>query len=181
MEDEYLDSLIEDLNQKEEEKTEAYFGLLLLRIKSLTLQIHRNTEQAEKECKLINQWTSMKNFQLCERIYHLENQLEGFIRERKQKTIDLPNGILKFHKRPDRIEVSDMELFLKNASHEILTIIPESCTPNLNKIKAYIKTRPIPPGINLIEGEKTFTYKIKGLDDDREEENRNGVEQAGSI
>ena len=55
MEDEYLDSLINELNQKEEEKTEAYFDLLLLRIKSLTLQIYRNTEQAEKECKLITQ------------------------------------------------------------------------------------------------------------------------------
>ena len=74
-----------------------------------------------------------------------------------------------------------MELFLKNASLEILYVIPETYTPNLNKIKAYIKTKPIPIGVNVIEGEKAFTYKIKGLDDDREKETGNGVEQTGSI
>lgn len=153
MEDTLLDELIREIEQKDEDKTEAYFDLLLSRIKNLTIQIQRKITEAEKECTLINNWAFMKNNQLTDKIRFLESQLEGFIRERKEKTIELPNGTLKFHKRPDRVEIDDLELFIKNAEEELLTIIPQKSVPNLNKIKAYIKTKPLPLGVTLLSGE----------------------------
>jgi len=181
MEEDYLDVIIKEIEEKEEEKTEAYFDLVLSKIKSLTLQIQKNFTQADKECVLINNWTQMRNNQLSQRIRFLEARLEGFIREKKEKTIELPNGTLKFHKRPDKVEIIDSELFLKTALPELLTIIPQSSVPNLNKIKAYIKTKPVPPGIIVLKGNEEFSYKLKGLENVAEKETEPGIQQAHSF
>ena len=39
------------------------------------------------------------------------------------------------HKKPDRVEIEDLDLFLKKAKPEMLTIIPEQVKPDMNKIK----------------------------------------------
>ena len=74
-----------------------------------------------------------------------------------------------------------MEVFLKNARPELLTVIPESVKPDMNKIKSYIKTHPIPSGVTVIEGKEEFTYKLKGVNNGRAEETGVGVEQSPSI
>ncbi len=38
----------------------------------------------------------------------------------------------------------------------------------MNKIKNYIKSKPVPPGIKVIEGKEEFTYKLR---EESEEEN----------
>jgi len=166
----FLDELLQEAELKEEEQTEAYFDLLLLQIKQLTKQIEYNFSQSEKECSMINSFVLHKNAQLQERIKWLELKLQTFILEKKEKTIALPNGTLKMHKKPDRVEIEDLELFLKKAKPEMLTVIPEQIKPDLNKIKAYIKTKPFPPGIKILEGKEEFTYKLR---EESEEENNN--------
>ena len=104
-------------------------------------------------------------------------KLEAYIRERGDKTISLANGTLKMHKKPDRIEVEDLELFLKNARPEWLTVIPEQAKPNLVAIKNHIKTRPIPKGVKVVEGEIEFSYKLNGAENGKEEVGT-GFEQA---
>ena len=177
----FLDELLLEAEAKEGEQSEAYYDLVLLQIKTITQQIEKNFAQAEKECEIINNWALTRNSMLTERVKLLELKLKAFILETKEKTIDLPNGILKMHKKPDKVEITDIELFLKNAKPNMLTIIPESVKPDLNKIKAFIKTRPIPSGVTVIEGKEEFTYKLKGLNDAREEETGTGAEQTSQL
>ena len=177
MEINFLDELIKTAEDKEEQQTEAYFDLLLLSIRTLSQQIAYNFNEAEKECSLINNFVLHKNTQLQERIKWLELKLEAFIREREEKTITLPNGTLKMHKKPDKVEIEDLELFLKKAKPEMLTIIPEQVKPDLNKIKTYIKTKPVPPGVKILEGKEEFSYKLNGEDNGRKKETGTGVEQ----
>lgn len=177
----FLDELLEEAESKEGMQTEAYYDLVLLQIKTLTLQIEKNFTQAEKECELINNWALTRNSMLTERVRILELKLKAFILETKEKTIDLPNGILKMHKKPDKVEITDIELFLKNAKPNMLTIVPESVKPDINKIKASIKTKPIPAGVTVTEGKEEFTYKLKGLNDAREEETGTRAEQTHQL
>jgi hypothetical protein len=164
----FLDELLQNAELKENEQTEAYFDLLLLQIKRLTKQIEYNFSQSEKECSIINNFVLHKNAQLQEKIRWLEMKLEAFIREKKEKTISLPNGTLKMHKKPDKVEIENIDLFLKKAKPEMLTVVPESYKPDMNKIKNYIKSKPVPPGVKVIEGKEEFTYKLR---EESEEEN----------
>ena len=143
-EESFIDIMIREAEEKEEKQTEAYYDLLLLQIKNFNHQIEKNFSEAEKECQIINNWALMKNAQLNERLTFLELKLEAFIKERGEKTIDLPNGILKFHKKPDKVEITDLGVFLKSAKPELLTVVPETVKPDLNKIKQFIKTHTIP-------------------------------------
>ena len=167
----FLDELLQEVELKEEEQTEAYFDLLLLQIKQLTKQIEYNFSQSEKECSMINSFVLHKNAQLQEKIRWLEMKLEAFIKEKKEKTIALPNGTLKMHKKPDKVEIENLDLFLKKAKPEMLTVVPESYKPDMNKIKNYIKSKPVPPGIKITEGKEEFTYKLR---EESEAENNNG-------
>jgi len=183
MESNFLDELLQDAESKEMYQTEAYYDLILLQIKNLQEQIANNFSEAEKEINLINNWTLSRNTVLNERSQVLERKLEAYIREKKVKTIFLPNGTLKMHKKADRIEIEDMELFLKHARPEVLTIIPEQVKPDLSKIKSFIKTRPVPQGVRVIEGREEFSYKLnKEVEDGREEtEAGPSTESAGSL
>lgn len=173
----FMDDLLEEAEQKEEQLTESYYDLVLLEIKNLNQKIESNFREAEKECEIIKNWALARNNQLNDKVKFLELKLEAFIKERKEKTIDLPNGTLKFHKKQDKVEIEDLELFLKNAKPELVTVIPEQIKPNLVKIKSYIAKRPIPPGIRVTEGKEEFTYKIKGAEYGRKEETGAGAEQ----
>ena len=160
MEVNFLDELLQEAELKEEAQTEAHIDLLMYQIKQLQNQIAYNFSESEKECSMINSFVLHKNAELQERIKWLELKLEAFIREKKEKTIALPNGTLKMHKKPDKVEIENLELFLQKAKPEMLTVLPESYKPDINKIKAYIKTKPVPPGIKIIEGRTEFSYTL---------------------
>jgi hypothetical protein len=170
----FLDELLQEAESKEMYQTEAYLDLVLLNIKNLQAQIATNFSEAEKEINLINNWTLTRNSVLNERTQVLERKLELFIREKNVKTIELPNGTLKLHKKQSKVEIEDLELFLKHARPEVLTIIPEQVKPDIGKLKAFIKTRPVPAGIKVIEGKEEFSYKL------RMEAENGGQEEAGS-
>ncbi len=95
MEMNFLEELLQEVEQKEGERDEAYFDLLLLQIKQINNQISYNFSQAEKECSMINSFVLHKNTQLQERVKWLELKLEAFIKEKNEKTITLPNGTLR--------------------------------------------------------------------------------------
>jgi hypothetical protein len=156
----FMDELLAEAEQKEELQTEAYFDLLLLQIQQLEDKIAFNFSEADKEVKIIQGWALKKNHALHAKIEWNERKLEAFIRERKEKTIDLAHGVLKFHKKPDKLEIADMDLFLKNAKPEMLTVIPEQIKPDLTKIKAYTKAHLPPKGVIISEGREEFSYKL---------------------
>jgi len=178
----FLDELLEEAESREEYQTEAYFDLVLLQIKNLQGEIAHNFSEAEREIAYINNFVLRRNMVLDERCKFLERKLELFIRERGVKTIDLPNGILKMHKKPDKIEIENLELFLKHARPEVITVTPEQIKPDLSKIKSFIKTRPVPAGVRIVEGEIGFSYKLREEENGREEtETRASAQSAVNI
>jgi len=176
----FLDELLMEVEAKEQQQTEAGYDLMLLAIKKYQSEIKRNFEEGDKECQLIQSFVLSKNSQIQEKVIWLERKLEAYIREQEEKTISLPNGTLKMHKKPDRVEVDDLELFLKNARKEWLTVIPEQLKPNLLAIKNHIKTRPTPKGVKVIEGEIEFSYKLNNEEENAREETEagTGIKQA---
>ena len=76
----FLDELLEEVEQKEDQQTEVFIDLLLLRIKSLQDEIADNFSNADKEIEIIKNWALSKNTVLQERINLIEKQLEQFAR-----------------------------------------------------------------------------------------------------
>lgn len=158
----FIEQILREAEEKEKKLTQASIDLLLVQIGKFNEEIRKNFDEADKEVEIIKSWALEKNSKLQEKIEYLERKLESYIRDEGLKTIDLPHGVLKMHKKQDKVEVTDIELFIKSASAEIISIVPESVKPDLNKIKNFIKThKRIPAGITLIEGKEEFTYKLK--------------------
>jgi len=167
-EENFLNALLSESETKEEEQTEAYFDLLLLQIQQLQSKIEHTFSEAEKEVKIINQWALSKNHALQVRIEWMEKKLEAFIRERKAKTIELSHGILKCHKKPDKVEITDMDVFLANAKPELLTVT-EQIKPNMVKIKDFMSmSYKGLPGVTIIKVKDEFSYTITKIKEDED-------------
>jgi len=120
-------------------------------------EIAQTFNNAEEEAKIVKDWALKHNSAAQDKINLLKLKLEAFIRQEGKKTIDLPHGSLKIRKLPDKVEISDMELFLESANQEVVTIVPETVKPDLTKIKAYIRsTGHILPGLTVVEGKDDF-------------------------
>lgn len=157
----FLDELLEEVEHKEKTEQLAYYDLALIEIKELTKQIEVIFTQADKEAEIIKSWALSKASKLQDRVTFIEQKLESYIRAEELKTVSLPNGTLKLRKNPDKVEITDMDVFLSKANKDMLTIIPEQLKPDLNKIKTYIKMKgEIPAGVNIIAGEETFSIKL---------------------
>jgi len=180
MNENFIDDLIKEAEEKEDQQTEAYFDLLLLEIKRLNSEIENTFTEADKETAMIKNWALTKNSKLQSRIDLLALKLEAFIKERKEKTIELVNGVLKMHKKPDKVEITDMDLFLKHARSELLTVVPEQLKPDLNKIKAWIKGHILPKGVTVTKGKEEFSYKLNGQLNNLEENNNGGQKEIGT-
>lgn len=168
----FMDDLLAEVELKEEQQTEAYFDLLIAKAASFEEKIAGNFKIAEEEVKIINDFYLKKNSRLQEAIDGITRLLEEYIRGKGEKTIFLPHGTLKLHKRPDKIEVSDQELFITKATSEMITLVPESVKPNLNKIKSYIKlSGRVPQGVIVIEGTEEFKLTINSNNNNNEVSN----------
>jgi len=177
MESDFIDELLKEAEEKEQKLSMELADLVLIEISQLQKQVETNFEMAAREREIIKNWSLKINSKLVSRIEFISKKLEVFIKETGEKTINLPNGILKMHKKSDRVEVEDLELFLKNARPQWLTVIPEQAKPNLAAIKNHIKTRPTPKGVKIIEGDVEFSYKLNGVEDGKEEVGA-GIKQA---
>lgn len=176
----FLENLLKEDEQNDKKLELVHIDMMLMEVKNLIREIANNFNQSDKEKKIIDAWVLHKNSKLQNRVDYLEKQLETFIKDSGEKTIDLPNGVLKYHKKQDKVEITDMALFLKNAKPELFTIIPEQIKPDLTNIKSYIKTHFTPKGISIIEGQQEFSYKIKEQESEnaRENKTRDRFEQA---
>jgi hypothetical protein len=101
----------------------------------------------------------------------MERKLEAYLRETGNKTLDLPHGIMKIRRTPEKVEISDIAVFLQHARSELLAIVPESIKPDLKKIKEYVKrTGEIPEGVSFIDGTDKFSYKLRSNHDEHRSE-----------
>lgn len=157
----FLDELLAEAEFHEDQQTEAHYDLVIMEIARLEAVISKNMEIASKEMQIIKEWMIKKNAVLAERCELLKKKLENYIRESGSKTIDLPHGIIKIRKTPDKVEITDVEIFLKNARAEMLNVISEKIKPDLNKIKAFMKvSNKVPLGVSIIEGKEEFKLTI---------------------
>lgn len=165
-ENNFLDELLLEAEQNEIKQTAAYFDLILIEVGKLQSQIESNFAEAEKEIEIIKEWSLNKNSKLQDKINFLSQKLEAFIKAECKKTIELPHGELRYHKRSDRIEISNLDEFFRTATGGMIRIKPEEVLPDLNKIKAYIKNKGrVPNGVIVIEGKEEFSYKLNRKED----------------
>ena len=160
----FIDDILQEVEAKEQKDALAYYDLVIAEIARIEDDISEVNSNCDKEVELIKEWALNRNVKLQERIDFLKLKLEAFIREQGKKTIDLPHGTLKLRRSPDKVEVSNLDLFLANANKDMVTIIPEQIKPSLSAIKKWIKmTAKTPEGVTIIEGKDTFTLKIKEI------------------
>lgn len=160
----FMEALLDEVIEREQVQSESLADIVLIEIRDLTARIETTLEQAAAEKQIIDDWALTRSAKLQERIDFLSKKLEAFIAERNVKTIDLVNGQLKVRKKPDRVEVDDMEQFLLHASRDLVSTVPESVKPDLMAIRQFVKRsggRP-PKGVRIIEGKEEFSYKLKG-------------------
>lgn len=157
----FIDELLSEAESKEQHELEAYLDMVIREISGLEEAIEKTNLIAEKDIELIKRWALEENLKRSERIEMLKGKLEAYIRSTDKKTVKLPHGILKLRQKPDKVEITDIDLFIKNANKEMVTIIPEQIKPSLNGIKKWIKmTSKVPQGIKLIKGEVEFSLKL---------------------
>ncbi len=131
----FIDQIVNEAEEKEQKLNREMADLMLLEIRNLQVEIEQTFEQAERERTIIKNWAITKNSKLAGKIEWLSKKLELFLKEEKVKTLELAFGSLRFRKLPDRVEILDNELFLNNATSNMLSIIPETAKADLNKIK----------------------------------------------
>lgn len=132
----FIEQLIAESEQKEKKLEQAHLDLILVEIKKLEEQIEKNFDTAAQEIEIIETWALKRNEKLTKRIEWISRKLELYLKNENLKTLDLPNGIIRIRKQPDKIINVDEELFFRKATDDLLNIIPESVKPNLLKIKA---------------------------------------------
>ncbi|WP_297844720.1 host-nuclease inhibitor Gam family protein [Ignavibacterium sp.] len=108
----------------------------MVEIKKLEEQIEKNFDTAAQEIEIIETWALKRNEKLTKRIEWISRKLELYLKNENLKTLDLPNGIIRIRKQPDKRINVDEELFFRKATDDLLNIIPESVKPDLLKIKA---------------------------------------------
>lgn len=134
---------------------------LLRELTTLEEKADRNYVIAQQEIAVINDWLIRKNAPIEERKSMIASRLEFVFRQDDVKTLDLAHGILKIRKLPDKVEITDLPEFLKSAPGECLSVIPEEVKPNLQKIKAFLKSHNTIPGVEIQKGAEKFTYQTQ--------------------
>ncbi len=163
----FIDEMLLEIEAKEKSLELSHVDTVLIEIGKVQSEIEHNFQQAREEHQIIADRAIQRNSKLQERIDWLSRKFESFMSEQEPdtKTIDLPHGTLKIRKMPDKVEITDPNLFLTKANSGMLTVIPEQVKPDLNKIKSFIKmTTKIPEGVNLIEGREEFKLTLRKVE-----------------
>ena len=118
----------------------------------------------DSEVALFEEYRSVEIAKLDKKMSWLAFNLEQYMKSTGEKTLALPHGELKLRKGKDKIEIADMEKFLKAAEkHGLLRAVPESFEPDMRAVAAYTKSTGISPsGTVIIPGSDKFTYTTKG-------------------
>lgn len=164
------ENLSEELETLTEESPEIIFTKYLWVIKLLEEKLEGFKTTAYGFINQTERWLERKESQITNQVNYLLNQMQNYLQINNQKSLSLPTGIVGFRKQPSKLEIKDLSLFLKNAKEELLRKIPECYEPDLMKIKSYIKeTGDIPLGIELINQDPKFYYKINTEEETRDE------------
>ncbi len=131
---------------------------------------------ADEEIKLIEEFRTTEVQKLEKQASWLAYQLEGFMRSVNQedptcKSLALPHGTLKLRQGRDKVEITDLDRFMKIADKRgLLRKVPESAEPDLQKVLAYVRTNGFLTGVSMIPGQVKFSYTTKGNGNGKEED-----------
>jgi hypothetical protein len=140
---------------------QVLFAKFLWRIKYLEDEIGQYKSTAEKLMQEIENWFKSKNKQKQSQIDFLSGRMEEYLRTREIKSMSLPAGIVGLRRQPDKVEVTNAELFYEKADAGLIRKIPETQEPDIPKIKQQIKqTGEVPDGVDVVSQESKFYYKL---------------------
>jgi phage host-nuclease inhibitor protein Gam len=177
----FIDELLEESENSEEKRRLEMDKLradqLLMAISVLEQKLDEVCDLAEKEIALIEEFQTSESEKLNKKISWLTWNLEHYIRSTDDKTINLPHGHIKLRLGRDKVEVEDMDMFLKTAAKRgFLKTIPESYEPDLQAITEHIKrTGEIPHGVKLTPAQTKFSYKTKQGETNEQHETKAGA------
>ena len=118
---------------------------------------------ADDEIHLIEEYRNVEIQKLQKKMAWLEYNLEQFIRSTDEKTINLPHGAIKLRLGRDKVEITDMEKFMRVAPlRGLMKTVPEKQEPDLQKVLAYVKTNGFLTGVSMIPAQTKFSYILKG-------------------
>jgi phage host-nuclease inhibitor protein Gam len=135
---------------------------MLAAVEKLDEQMNDVIKLAEDEIKLIEEYRKSELEKLDKKRSWLCWNLEQYIRSTSEKTISLPHGQIKLRQGRQKVQIIDMDKFLKVGDRlNLLRKIPESIEPDLPAIHHYIKTTgEIPRGVDVIPAETKFSYSL---------------------
>jgi len=137
-----LDTYLYVIRKKEEE---------LLKYQQIASEAIARTEK----------WLEGREKNISSSISYLSNRLRYYLKSNNLKSLSLPNGVIGLRKLPKKLEISDEELFFRDANPDFLKHYPESYEPDLQAIKNFInKSNEIPKGVIVKSQEPKFYYKL---------------------
>ena len=86
--------------------------------------------------------------------------LSTWMNTQGEKTVRLIRGVLKLRLGRDKIEITDQAAFQKVGEKLGLLRITTKTEPDLNAIRAYLKTHDSLPGITIQPAETKFSYSL---------------------
>lgn len=152
------------------------------RLVRLRRRMAENEATAASEIQVIRTWLAEENARLQRSAAFFEQSLTAFHQQLldddpKRKTVSLPAGTLKARKHPDRVDVVDVDLFVrwaqaekpelvrtkvepdKTAIKKLLGVGPEAGDPEIGSVGHILidpATGEAAPGVYLVEGETSF-------------------------
>jgi hypothetical protein len=166
----FMDELLAEVDAKQEQQKLELDRLkadqLMMAVAKLDAQIEDVNKLCDDEIKLIEQYRQSEVERIEKKRSWLLFNLEGFARQQmeqtNEKTMRLPHGTLALRKGRDKIEITEMSVFLKVAfRYGLLRTTPEEHVPDMSALAAYVKrTGEIPVGTKLIPGTVNFSYTI---------------------
>jgi hypothetical protein len=166
----FMDDLLAEVEEKEQrvklELDRLKADQLLMAVAKFDSQIEDVNKLCDDEIKLIENYRQTEVERINKKRSWLLLNVEGWARQQLEqsgdKTIRLPHATLALRKGRDKVEIQDMETFLKVATrYGLLKTTPEEHTPNLTEIAAFVKrTGRIPIGTKLIPGTINFSYTL---------------------
>jgi len=163
----FIEELLLEAEQREQERMVEMNKLradqMLAGIEKLDEQMNDVIKLADDEIALIEEYRTQELEKLDKKRSWLTFNLEGYIRSTGEKTITLPHGQIKLRQGRQKVQVIDMDKFLKVGDrYNLFRKIPESIEPDLQAIHQHIKrTGEIPRGVEVFQGEVKFSYTLK--------------------
>jgi hypothetical protein len=163
----FIDELLAEAEVKEKEERLEMSKLradqVLAALSVLEQKAAEVNSLADDGTKLIEEFRQSGLQKLEKKASWLEWNLEQFIRSTDEKTINLPHGTLKLRLGRDKVQIADVEKFMKAApSKNLLRTVPESFEPDMQKVLSYLKQNGHLPGVLLIPAQTKFSYITKG-------------------